>query len=154
MKQGSTLFLKIVIYLLGLAVLALCVILLGNAFGNPNVGLFFPVLIGMTAAAIPFFYGLYQGVLLLRYIEKNTAFSSQSVKAIQTIKHCAFAISVIYAAGMPYIIYAADKTNAPPAVIMALVFIFAPLVVGVFAAILQKLLQNAIDIKSENDLTV
>ena len=31
---------------------------------------------------------------------------------------------------------------------------FAPLVVAVFAATLQKLLQNAMDIKAENDLTV
>jgi len=32
--------------------------------------------------------------------------------------------------------------------------IFASLVVAVFAAVLQKLLKNAIDIKSENDLTI
>ncbi|WP_423784009.1 DUF2975 domain-containing protein [Francisella tularensis] len=37
---------------------------------------------------------------------------------------------------------------------LGLVFIFATLIVGVFAAVLQKLLQNAIDIKNENDLTV
>src|SRR3989344_5488559 len=154
MNQGSTLFLKAVIYLIGLAVLGLCVILVGNAFGNQDVGMYFPILIGMTITAIPFFYALLQGLLLLSFIDKNIAFSDASVNAIKTIKYCAFTISVLYAAGMPFIIYVADKDDAPGAVLIGLVFIFASLVVGVFAAVLQKLLQNAIDIKSENDLTV
>src|SRR3989344_2135520 len=101
MQKGSTLFLKVVIYLIGLAVLGLCVILVGNAFGNQNVGMYFPILIGMTVTAIPFFYALYQGLLLLSYIDNNTAFSDLSVKAIKNIKNCAFTISLIYATGMP-----------------------------------------------------
>jgi hypothetical protein len=35
-----------------------------------------------------------------------------------------------------------------------MVLIFASMVITVFAAVLQKLLKQAIDIKSENDLTV
>src|SRR3989344_1514970 len=153
MKHGSTLFLKSVMYLIGLAILGLCVILLGVSISG-NAGMFLPVTLIMLLAALPFFFGLYQGLLLLRYIEKGTAFSQLSVKAIQNIKYCAFAISVLYAAGMPYIIYVADKDDAPGAVMMGLVFIFAPLVTCVFAAVLEKLLRNAIDIKAENDLTV
>ncbi|OHA17739.1 MAG: hypothetical protein A2664_03960 [Candidatus Taylorbacteria bacterium RIFCSPHIGHO2_01_FULL_46_22b] len=153
MKQGSTLFLKVVIYLIGLAVLGLCVIIAGVMISG-NAGMYFPVLLVMSAAAIPFFIGLYQGILLLNYIDKGTAFSELSVKAIQNIKYYAFTISMLYAAGMPYIIYVADKDDAPGAVLFGLIFIFAPLITSVFAAVLQKLLQNAIDIKSENDLTV
>ena len=153
MKQGSTLFLKSVIYLIGLAVLGLCVILGGVSISG-NAGMFLPVTLIMLIAAVPFFHGLYQALLLLRYIDSNTAFSELSVKAIQNIKYCAFTISVLYAAGMPYIIYVADKDDAPGAVLMGLVFIFAPLITSVFAAVLEKLLQNAIDIQSENDLTV
>jgi len=153
MKQGSTLFLKSVIYLIGLAVLGLCVILGGVSISG-NAGMFLPVTLIMLIAAVPFFHGLYQALLLLRYIDSNTAFSELSVKAIQNIKYCAFTISVLYAAGMPYIIYVADKDDAPGAVLMGLVFIFAPLITSVFAAVLEKLLQNAIDIKKENDLTV
>ena len=153
MKQGSTLFLRIVIYLIGLAVLGICIIIAGVSISG-NAGMFLPVLLIAAVAAVPFFYGLYQAVLLLRYIDKNTAFSELSVKAIKNIKYCAFIISVLYAAGMPYIIYVADKDDAPGAVMLGLVFIFAPLITSVFAAVLEKLLQNAIDIKSENDLTV
>ena len=153
MKQCSTLFLKSVIYLMGLAVLGLCVIIAGVSISG-NAGMYLPMLLVMLIAAIPFFIGLYQGLLLLGYIEKGTAFSELSVKAIKNIKYCAFTISVLYAAGMPYIIYVADKDDAPGAVMMGLVFIFAPLVTCVFAAVLEKLLRNAIDIKAENDLTV
>lgn len=153
MKQGSTLFLKVVIYLIGLAVLALCVII-GGVTVSGNAGMYLPILVGIFFTALPFFFALYQGLLLLRYIENGTAFSEISVKTIQKIKYCAFTISVLYAAGMPIIMYVADKDDAPGAVLIGLILIFAPLVTGVFAAVLEKLLQNAIEIKSENDLTV
>ena len=153
MKQGSTLFLKVVVYLIGLAVLGLCVIIGGVSISG-NAGMFLPVLFIAGVAAIPFFIGLYHGLQLLNYIDKNPAFSEMSVKAVKNIKYCAFTISVLYAVGMPYIIYVADKDDAPGAVVIGLVFIFAPLVVAVFTAVLEKLLQNIMNIKSENDLTV
>lgn len=153
MRQGSTLFLKLVIYLIGIAVLGLVTILLGVSLSG-NAGMYLPVVIIMLLAALPFFFALRQGLLLLSYIEKNAAFSEHSVQAIRNIKYCAFAISVLYAASMPVIIYVADKDDAPGAVLIGLVFIFAPLVTGVFAAVLEKLLRAAIEIKSENELTV
>jgi len=153
MKYGSTLFLKAVICLIGLAVLALCVILLGVSLSG-NAGMYLPILLGMCVTAVPFFFALFQGLLLLNYIDKGTAFSEQSVTAIRNIKLSAGGISICYALAMPYIAYIADKDDAPGAIVIALVFMFAPLVTAVFAAVLQMLLQNAIDLKSENDLTV
>lgn len=153
MKQGSTLFLKAVIYLIGLFVLAVCIIIGGNIYGG-NPGIFLPLLLGILVTAVPFFFALYQGLLLLRYIDENTAFSAQSVRAIKNIKQSAFSISVLYAIMLPYIVYLAEKDDAPGAVLIGLVFTVAPSIVAVFAAVLQKLLQNAIDLKSENDLTV
>jgi hypothetical protein len=154
MKHGSTLFLKIVIYVIGAAVLALCASLLYVGVFNDNTGYYLPIFLLINITALPFLFALYQGLLLLSYIDKNTAFSDLSVKAIQKIRYSAFTISALYAAGMPYIFWAAEQDDAPGAVVIGLVFIFAPLVVAVFAAVLQKLLKNAIDIKSENELTV
>jgi len=153
MKKSSTIFLRVVIYLIGLVVAGLCIILLGVSIAG-NAGMFLPLMLGMLAAAVPFFFALYQALLLLSYIDKNIAFSELSVKAIKRIKYFAGVISVLYALMMPYIIYVADRDDAPGAVIIGLVFIFAPFVIAVFAAVLERLLQNAIDIKSENDLTV
>ncbi len=154
MKHGSTLFLKVIIYLIGLAVLCLCIGALYLGIFDDNTGLFLPIFILLNITAVPFFFALYQGILLLRYIDENTAFSHHSVLAIRYIKYCAFTISGLYALGMPYIFYVMEKDDAPGGILIGLVFTFAPLVVGVFASVLQKLLQNAIDIKSENDLTV
>lgn len=55
---------------------------------------------------------------------------------------------------MPLFYLMAEADDAPGIIVIGLVMIFASMVIGVFAAVLQKLLKEAIDIKSENDLTV
>jgi hypothetical protein len=154
MKRGSTLILKIVIILIALGVLALCVFVLPTGIRSDEVGDYLPILMGMYVPAIPFFIALYQAIKLLNYIDRNKVFSEVSVKALKHIKYCAIAICVLYTAGMPYIFYVADKDDAPGVVAIGFVFIFASLVVAAAAAVFQRLLQNVLDIKSENDLTV
>ena len=154
MKRGSTLFLRIVISLIALVVLALCIFALPQGIRSDEAGAYRPILIGMYLPAIPFFIALYQAMKLLVYIDKNKVFSSVSVKALKNIKYCSFIISSLYILGMPYIFYVADKDDAPGVALIGFVFIFASLVVGTAAAVFQNLLQNVIDIKSENDLTV
>lgn len=48
----------------------------------------------------------------------------------------------------------AEVDDAPGVIFVGLVVPFTSMVIAVFAAVLQKLLQEAINIKSENDLTV
>ena len=55
---------------------------------------------------------------------------------------------------MPLFYLIAEMDDAPGIILIGLVLIFASMVIAVFAAVLQRLLQEAIDIKSENDLTV
>ena len=153
-KQGSTLFLKIVIYFIGAAVLALCIFALPAGISSDKTGYYRPILIGMYIPAVPFFTALYQSIKLLRYIDKNKVFSELSVKALKNIKYCAVAICVLFGLGMPYIFYAADRDDAPGVVLIGLVIIFASIVIAAASGLFQSLLQNAVDIKSENDLTV
>ncbi|MEX1112651.1 MAG: DUF2975 domain-containing protein [Candidatus Andersenbacteria bacterium] len=154
MGRGSTMFLQGVIFLIGIGVLALCVVVFPWVISSGQAGYYSPLLLGMYVPAIPFFIALYQTLKLLRYIDKNKAFSPLSVQALKNIKYCAGAVSALYAVGMPYILYVAELDDAPGAVAIGLVIIFASLVIAVFAAVLEQLLQNAIAIKSENDLTV
>lgn len=154
MNQGSTMFLRVVVYLIGITVLVLCIFVLPPAIRSEAAGVYRPILLGMYVPAIPFFVGLYQALKLLDYIDKNKAFSNLSVKALRNIKYCAVVISALYAVGMPYLIYVADKDDAPGAVAIGFVIIFASIVIATFAALLQKLFQHALDIKSENDLTI
>ncbi|WP_246944774.1 DUF2975 domain-containing protein [Bacillus pinisoli] len=160
MKRGSTIFLKVALFLIGLPILALCMFLV-QEIGNYTVELYpeffyikYFVFIVFYGAAIPFYFALYQAFNLLTYIDKNNAFSERSVKALKKIKLCAIMISSIFVLGMPLFYLVAEKDDAPGIIIIGMILIFASMVIAVFAAVLQKLLQEAINIKSENDLTV
>lgn len=158
--KRETLLLKMAVFLIGIPVLALCIFWL-PWFANeaaehyPKLAyLQYPTLIGVYVTAIAFFVALYMALRLLSYIDKNEAFSDLSVRALKNIKYCAIIISGMYVIGMPLFYLMADLDDAPGIIVIGLVFIFASFVIAVFAAVLQKLLKNAIDIKSENDLTV
>ncbi|MFF3102581.1 DUF2975 domain-containing protein [Viridibacillus arvi] len=159
MRKVTTLFLKIAVFIIGLPVLALCIFLVPHvanfaAKSYPNIALMkYLVFIVMYGAAVPFYFALYQAFNLLRYIDENAAFSELSVKALKNIKRCAITISGLYVLGMPLFSFISNEVD-PPIGLMGLIIIFASLVIAVFAAILQRLLQEAITIKSENDLTV
>jgi hypothetical protein len=159
-QRGSTTFLKVIIFLAGLAVLALCLFLvpkIGKFAGElyPNLAYMNSlVLIDMYAAAIPFYLALSQAFKLLSYIDKNQAFSELSVKSLKNIKYCAVAISTLYLLGMPLYYLMGKKIDPPSFTPIGLVIIFASIVIAVFTAVLQRLLQEAIHIHSENDLTI
>ncbi|HJQ09027.1 MAG TPA: DUF2975 domain-containing protein [Candidatus Saccharimonadales bacterium] len=154
MKRGSTIFLKGVVILIGFIVLALCIFALPAGLRSDNTGYYRPILLGLYVPVIPFFLALHQALNLLSYIDKNKAFSELSVKALGNIKYCAFTISALLAVGMPYIFYAADRDDAPGVAAIGFVIIGASAVIAAFAGVAQKLFQSAVDIKSENDLTV
>lgn len=154
MKKGSTLFLRFVIILIGLVVISLCIFALPAGIMSDNTGGYRPILIGMYIPAVPFFIALYQSWKILNNIDTNQAFSALSVHALKKIKYCAFTISALYAVGMPYIFYMAELDDAPGVALIGIVFVFASLVAGTAAAVFQKLFQNALDIKSENELAV
>ncbi|MFB5662206.1 DUF2975 domain-containing protein [Alteribacillus sp. HJP-4] len=160
MKRGSTLFLKAAVIFMGLPVLALCIFLVPE-IANFAAELYpdmtyikYFVFIDLYATAIPFYAALYQAFKLLNYIDKNKAFSELSVKALKNIKNCAVIIGILYVAGMPLFYLVAERDDAPGVIILGMIMIFGAMVIAVFAAVLQRLLQDAIEIKSENDLIV
>jgi hypothetical protein len=159
--NNSTWFLRTVIVFMGLIALAVCIFALPSItsgvveeYPRINTLLLYICVGGLYLSAIPFLTALYQSLKLLGYIDKNQAFSQMSVNALKSIKYCGIAVSVCYAAGIPFLFHVAELDDAPGLGVIALAFAATPLVIATFAAVLQKLLQNAIDIKSENDLTV
>ncbi|AZB42158.1 DUF2975 domain-containing protein [Bacillus sp. FJAT-42376] len=158
MKQNKITFLKITIFITGLIVLSLSIFLLPNLAGDTAVTypefayLEIPVLLGIYVTAIPFFLALYEALKILNHIQRKNAFSNLSVISLGYIKNCALTIFVLYVIGM--ISLAVLNALHPGVAIMGMVIVFATLVIAVFAAILQELLRNAIELKSENDLTV
>ncbi|MGM0882835.1 MAG: DUF2975 domain-containing protein [Bacillota bacterium] len=160
MERGTTLFLKVAVIVIGIPVLALCIFLVPEIANfaaelyPDHTYLKYLVLIDLYATAIPFYFALYQAFKLLSYIDKNKAFSELSVRVLKNIKYCAITISSLFVVGMPLFYLIAEKDDAPGIIVIGMVLIFASMVIAVFAAVLQKLLKEAIDIKSENDLTV
>ncbi|WP_409253810.1 DUF2975 domain-containing protein [Bacillus sp. SCS-153A] len=160
MKSVTTLFLKVAVIILGLPVLALCIFavpVLGDISAEvlPRfVYIDYLVSIIFYASAIPFYFALYQAFKLLRYIDKSNAFSQDSVEALKIIKYCAIAISGLHLLVFPLFYIFAEVDDAPGVIFVGILVPFASMVIAVFAAVLQKLLQEAIEIKSENDLTV
>jgi hypothetical protein len=160
LNQGSTLFLKFVIFLIAIAALAGLVWFPqteGRATNLDLVSIYKdPFIIYIYLASIPFFVALYQAFKLLGYINKNKVFSQVSVKAVRNIKYCATAIVAFIMAAEAYlfVVQRGKSDDIAGGVMMGLFIIFVSVVIATAAAVFQKLLQNAVDIKSENDLTV
>jgi hypothetical protein len=158
MKRTSTIFLQTVIVLLGVG--ALAVMLWEPHIEGRNVHatlfeIYFkdPFLAYAYVASIPFFVALYQAFKVLAYIRQNKTFSQATVKALRTIKYCAITIIGFVAVGVIFLIFG-DKDDRPAGVFMRVLITFASMIVATAAAVFERILQNAVDIKSENDLTV
>jgi hypothetical protein len=159
-KRSSTVFLQIVIVLIGLGALALMLWephLEGRNAHATTFEIYFkdPFLAYAYLSSIAFFTALFQAFTLLGYIGQNKVFSLDSVRALRTIKYCAIALVVLVGGAVAYIVIAnRGKDDIAGGVAMGLAMIFVSAVAGTAAAVFEKLLQNAVDIKSENDLTV
>lgn len=153
MVRGSTIVLRIVIGIIASITLLICLLTLLMLLRN-QLGLYSPILIGVYVSVIPFFIALYQAFKLLGYIDKNKAFSKASVAALRKIKYSALGFGTLYLIGLPYIYLVADKDDSPGSIVIAMIFTFGAFVAAAFVAISERLFQNTVDIKSENDLTV
>ncbi|HMV83669.1 MAG TPA: DUF2975 domain-containing protein [Blastocatellia bacterium] len=160
MKRSSTIFLQIVIVVIGIGALALMLWephLEGrNAHATP-FEIYFkdPFLVYAYTASIAFFVALYQAFKLLSYIGANEVFSPHAVKALRTIKYCALIlIAFIVGAEAFFFIVQRGKEDIAGGVMIGLLMIFVSVVAATTAAVFERLLQTAVEMKSENDLTV
>lgn len=104
--------------------------------------------------SIPFFIALYQAFKVLGYAGQNKVFSPEAVNALRTIKYCAIAIIGFVVVEEIFIMLNHGSDDAVGGVFMGILITFGSIVIATAAAMFEKLLQNAVDIKSENDLTV
>ena len=157
MKRSST-FLQVVIVLIGIGALALMLWEPHIEGRNAHATLFQmyfkdPFLAYAYIASIPFFVALYQAFKVLGYVRQNKTFSQATVKALGTIKYCAIAIIGFVAVGVIFMMFG-DREDRPAGIFMRILITFPSIVVATAAAMFERILQNAVDMKSENDLTV
>ena len=158
-KGGSTLFLQLVIVLVGLGALAELIrfpqtegraahLSLMEIYLDPGVAYGY-------LASVPFFVALYQAFRVLGYAAHDDAFSERSLRAVRTIKHCAMLLigfAVVAATYLSVVVRGQDDIAGGMA--LCVFTMFGSIVVAAAAAVFERLLRNAAEIKSENDLTV
>jgi hypothetical protein len=159
MKKSSTIILQIVTVLIGIGALAFMLLEPLHEGRNLHSTLFQvyfndAFLACAYIASIPFFVGLYQAFKLLGFAGKNNVFSQAAVNALRTIKYCATILVAFVVAAEAYLFIAQPGDDIAGGVFMGLLLIFAFGVIAIAGAMFERILQNAVDIKSENDLVV
>jgi hypothetical protein len=160
MKRASTIFLQIVIALVGAGVLAALLWepqVEGRNVNATQFEIYFkdPFLAYIYLAFVPFFVGLYQAIKMLGYARRDEVFSPRAVRALRIVKYCAIAVAIFIVGAEVYIfIFVRGTDDVAGGVMMGVFIIFVSAVIATAAAVFERILQNAVDIKSENDLTV
>ncbi|WP_031501116.1 DUF2975 domain-containing protein [Bryobacter aggregatus] len=160
MSKGSTRFLQAVIALIGIGSLALLLWEPHLEGRNAHANLFQiyfndPFLAYAYTASIAFFVALFQAFKLLGYVGRGEFFSQRPVKALRTIKYCAMSlVGFLVGAEAYFFIVMRGKDDIAGGVMMGLLLIFVSAVVATAAAVFERTLQSAVDLKAENDLTV
>ncbi len=157
-KSGSTLFLKVVILLIGVAVFAGLIWFPQTEGRATNLDLISiykdPFIIYIYIGSIPFFFGLYQAFKLLNLIDANKAFSQDAVNTLRNMKFASLALIGFIALALLYIRFFVHGDDPAGPTMLGIIVSFSVATIATACAVFQRLLQNAVDIKSENDLTV
>jgi hypothetical protein len=159
MKKKSIVFLQAAIVLIGIVALTVLIwfpLTEGRATNLDLFSIYFdPFILYGYATSIAFFVALYKAFKLLGYIGQNKVFSTNAVKSLKSITYCAIALSIlIVTAGLYIKIFHNKEDDAAGFLAICIVTAFVSIAVATAAAIFEKILQNAVDMKSENDLTI
>lgn len=157
--KRSSIFLQVIIVLIGIGAVALLLWephIEGRNAHSTLFEIYFkdPFLVLVYIGSIPFFMALYQAFKVLRYAGQNKIFSRAAVKALRTIKYCAIAIVGFVVIEEIFIMLNHGSDDAAGGVFMGILITFGSVVIATATAIFERILQNAVDIKSDNDLTV
>ena len=158
MKRSSTIFLQIVIVLIGIGALALLLWephLEGRNAHATHFEIYFkdPFLAYAYIASIAFFVALYQAFKVLGYAGQNKVFSQAAVRSLRTIRFCALAIIGFVAVGEVFIMLSNSDDRAG-GVFMGILITFGSIVMATAAAMFERSVRGAVAIKSTSDLTM
>src|SRR6185369_3562714 len=152
MKRGSTIFLQVVILLLGLGVFTFLLWepqLEGRNVNATQFEIYFkdPFLAYIYLVFVPFFVGLYQAFRMLGYARRDEVFSPPAVRALRVIKYCACLLAIFIVGAEVYIFIFVRGTDDDVAggVMMGVFIIFVSAVIGTAAAVFERILQKAVD---------
>lgn len=152
LKGFSTVLLRVVIVLIAVGALALLLWEPHVEGRNAHATLYEiyfkdPFLAYAYIASIPFFMALCQAFKVLGYAGRDQVFSQASVKALRTIKLCAMSIIGFVAVGEIFIMLNNSDDRAG-GVFIGILISFGSIVIASAAAMFERILENAVDMKS------
>lgn len=158
MNRGASLFLRAVLVLIGIGAIAFLLWqpqVEGRNANATQFEIYFrdPFLAFVYVGSIPFFVGLFHAFKVLGNAGRSGEFSLSNVRSLRTIRYCAIALVGSVVIGEAIILSSHSDDHAGP-VMMGILIAFAAVVVATAMALLERALQNAVDMKSENDLTI
>jgi heme/copper-type cytochrome/quinol oxidase subunit 1 len=154
-KRGSAIFLKVIIFLVGIAVLTLCiywipVLTIRDVKVHPGGDYsLYPLLVCAYGICITFSFTLFHVYKLLTFIERNNAFSESSLKSLKVIKKCAFTaifFIVLMIISLKVISSISGDDSAGP-ISVSLMSILATSIIIAVVDVLQKPLKGFLDKK-------
>jgi len=159
MKRISIIFLQAVIVLVSIVALLIMIrfpLTEGRAQNLDLLSIYSdPFILYGYASSIAFFIALYKAFRLLGNIRNNKLFSQNSVRILRSIKYCAFALTILVALAGLYIRIFHSKDDDPAGfLVICIAITFVSIAVAIAFAVFEKILQNVVDIKTENDLTI
>lgn len=124
-----------------------------NPLANPQfLQVKWIVLTVVYTTALPFFYSLYRTMHLLHLIGTERAFSTEALRNLRHIQYAAWSIVCVYLlALLPLLLF---KQIALPVLLIWTGVTATGSLLAVFASVLRALFANALDIQTENDLTI
>ena len=155
MKQASsTIFLQVVVVLMGIGVLALLLWepqIEGRNLHATNFEIYFndPFLALAYIGSIPFFVALYQVFKVLGYVRQHNVFSQATVKALRTIKYCALIIIGFVVAEEIFIILNHGNDDIAGGVFMGFLITFGSVVAIAVASMFEQVVKNVVEEKFE-----
>jgi len=151
-KLSSTFFLKIVAFLIGIAVLIVYIYWLPQAAirdakVRPGDYSIYPLLICAYGICITFSVALYQAYKLLSSININNAFSKVSIKSMEVIKKCAFTIIFFILVLIVYLRIFAMFTGEDAAgpIALGLIGILVAAIIAAIIDVLQKPIKDILE---------
>ncbi len=153
----STIFLQVVIVALGIGALALMLWEPHLEGRNAHATLFEiyfndPFLAYVYIASIAFFVAIYQAFKILGYVRQNKTFSQATARALRIIKYCAMSlIAFIVGAEGYFFIAQRSEDDIAGGVAIGLFLIFVSVVVAIAAAVIERILQDAVGITEQID---
>ncbi len=151
-KLSSIFFLKTIAFVIGVAVLTVCIYWLPQAAirdakVRPGDYSIYPLLICAYGVCITFFVALSQIYKLLSYININNAISELSIKSLKVIKKCAFTIIIFILLLIIYLRILAMFTGEDAAgpIALGLIGILVTAIIAAIIDVLQKPIKHILE---------